>query len=104
MRVTLPYSGALRVLWSWIERPALSVAEFSDATALRPVVTPDVPGRYVASIAFFKAGDPSGSEPVAQARLEFGDAGLSPVAQISARATSDASAGFFSGWLGQFRC
>ena len=37
---------ALRAEWSWDDRPAVSVAEFSDTTALRPTVTVDVAGGY----------------------------------------------------------
>ena len=84
----------LRAEWSWINRPSLSVAEFSDASLLRPSVTIDVPGTYLAELALFDAADPSALVPLATTRLEVSTDNLTPVARIAARGLSDADTPF----------
>ena len=73
-----------RVEWVWISRPALSVADFSDSTALRPDVTLDVPGQYEAEARFFDLNGAQ-TDPVATARVVFGTGNLPPEARVTAR-------------------
>lgn len=49
---SLPAGSALQPSWSWIDRPASSVADFSDASVLRPQVLLDVAGTYRALVSF----------------------------------------------------
>ncbi|RBW45663.1 hypothetical protein DS901_02550 [Loktanella sp. D2R18] len=87
--------GALRAEWSWVERPAVSVAGFSDETALRPTVLVDVNGTYVAQLDLFPADDLAAIEPSYSVTLEISTENLSPVAQISGRSLSGFDAPFF---------
>ena len=47
--LTRQVAGSYRTSWRWIERPAVSVAEFEDPQLIRPALTIDVPGTYVAA-------------------------------------------------------
>lgn len=77
-------ASSVRVEWQFVSRPALSVAEFSDVNALRPEVTLDVAGRYVAEAAFYALDAAPGSDALQIVRVELGS-GLSPVARIVGR-------------------
>lgn len=57
-------TSELRPEWSWESRPATSVAEFSDITIIRPTVTVDVPGTFVARVDLFDAADLSATTPL----------------------------------------
>lgn len=41
---------ALTYAWVWVNKPATSMAEFSDAVAMAPTFTPDVEGDYIAQL------------------------------------------------------
>lgn len=77
----LPGGEGLTVSWEWVSRPAGSVADFSDAGVLRPGVTPDIGGTYVARVSML-AGDGS---VAATALLTFGTGNLPPVARAAIR-------------------
>ena len=79
---------ALRAEWSWDDRPAVSVAEFSDTTALRPTVTVDVAGTYVARLNLFPQDDAAATEPLYVTTVEISTENLTPVAQVVARSTA----------------
>lgn len=72
-----------RFEWQWTERPATSVATFSASNVLRPQVTPDVPGQYVAEMQVFREEDSAGTPPVETVLIMFGTENLAPVAQIT---------------------
>lgn len=83
-------SDLLYPAWSWETRPATSVADFSDATVLRPVFTPDVSGSWTAKLELF--ADPADTTPVAMAFLDISTENLAPVALIQARGLPGGSA------------
>lgn len=87
--------ASLRAEWSWITRPALSVSDFSDPTLLRPSVTIDVPGTYLAELKLFDATDPAATAPLAATQLEISTDNSTPVARISARGLAAAQTPFF---------
>ncbi|MEM1088498.1 MAG: collagen-binding domain-containing protein, partial [Pseudomonadota bacterium] len=74
---------SLTPVWSWLERPGTSVAEFSDASILRPTFTPDVNGSWIAQLDLFD--DPSAAEPVKTLLINISTENLPPVSQIEAR-------------------
>ena len=76
---------ALRVEWSWEQRPPLSVADFVDATALRASFTPDIDGTYVALARFYNVADSAGATVLHEVRVVAGTANLPPVARIRGR-------------------
>ncbi len=78
----------LRAEWVWDDRPAISVAEFSDTTALRPAVTVDVAGTYVARLNLFALDDPAAIDPLYTTTVEISTENLTPVAQIVGRSTA----------------
>ncbi|WP_299695394.1 PKD domain-containing protein, partial [uncultured Tateyamaria sp.] len=82
-------SQALRADWSWLTRPAASVADFSDPSALRPRVTLDVPGTYKAELNLFDAADPAATTPLATTTLELSTDGTAPVAVVQGRGLAD---------------
>lgn len=70
-RVVLDGSGSadpdgdpLTYRWSWEARPAGSVAELTDPSAVRPEFTVDVPGRYVLSLVVHDGSVWSGPDSV----------------------------------------
>ncbi len=69
--------------WSWETQPGTSVADFSDATALRPSFTPDVNGTWVARLDLFDAADPA--VLVSTVFLDISTENTAPVARIRAR-------------------
>ena len=77
--------GGLILSWEWIQRPAISVADFSDPNALRPLVTLDAAGTYQAKISFLDGAN----LPVASSVITFGSDNLAPVAQLRARGVPD---------------
>ena len=83
--MTLPTGGGLSPSWSWISRPSTSVAAFSDPDTLRPSVTPDVPGTYVAELALSAAD----GTVAATTRVTFGTENLPPVAKARVRGLPD---------------
>ncbi|WP_170328201.1 PKD domain-containing protein [Ruegeria arenilitoris] len=85
--VVLPAGPALQPFWTWIDRPAASVADFSDATVLRPQVLLDIPGTYRARVSFT---DASGAI-VATSDVVFGSDNLPPVARARVRGAPDGS-------------
>ena len=74
--------------WSWVTRPATSVADFSDTAALRPEFTPDVAGTWTALVEFVDVSDP-GAGVVSSATLQISTETLAPVAQVVARGIPD---------------
>lgn len=84
----------LRAEWSWQEIPPISTASFSDAAALRPSVTIDVEGRYVARLEFFDVADTSSSTVLASTTVEISTIGVTPVARIVGRSLSDPESTF----------
>ncbi len=76
----------LAVDWSWEQRPATSVANFDYSDVLRPNVTPDVPGTYIARADF---SNQQTDEHVTTVFIEIGTGGVSPVARIQARGLPD---------------
>ncbi|MDA7966140.1 RHS repeat-associated core domain-containing protein [Ruegeria sp.] len=85
--VTLPAGPVLQPSWTWIDRPAASVADFNDATVLRPQVLVDIPGTYRARVSFT---DASGAI-VATSEVVFGSDNLPPVARVRVRGVPDGS-------------
>ena len=79
----------LRAEWVWISRPATSVADFSDPTALRPSFTPDVSGTWEAELQLFDATDPAATTPLSIHALTLSTGNLPPVAHIQARGLPD---------------
>ncbi|MEO8531931.1 MAG: hypothetical protein ABI459_11940, partial [Deltaproteobacteria bacterium] len=79
-RLDIDPATPLRLEWTWFTRPATSVATFSTTTALRPIVTPDVAGRYVAKLSLFAASSPAGAAALHSVTVEFGTVNLKPVA------------------------
>jgi len=80
-RVVLPSGEPLSIEWSWQDRPATSVAAFSDVSALRPAVTLDIAGTYTARATFLtQAG-----VIVGEADVIFGTENFAPVAGIRQR-------------------
>lgn len=75
----------LRAEWVWVTRPATSVAEFSQIDALRPFITVDVPGSYVAQLNLFALDDPDATDPVAMTTLQISTDGVAPVAVVRGR-------------------
>ncbi|WP_227287777.1 RHS repeat-associated core domain-containing protein, partial [Boseongicola sp. H5] len=77
----------LAVSWRWSDRPATSVAGFSEATALRPNVTIDVAGTYVA-LADIRNADEGPDAPILQTvEIQVGTGNIAPVAMISGLGT-----------------
>ncbi len=74
-------SDSLSVTWSWEARPATSVSDFSDANILRPIVTPDVAGTYLARADFNSVAT---GETLYSVIIEIGTDNVAPVAQINA--------------------
>ena len=69
---------SLRPEWNWISRPGTSVADFDDATALRPSFTPDVSGTWIAELALFDAGDPAATTPLSVHAVTISTGNLPP--------------------------
>ncbi|WP_284176674.1 FG-GAP-like repeat-containing protein, partial [Frigidibacter sp. SD6-1] len=76
---------ALRVQWSWAERPAASVADFSDPADLRPTVMLDAAGTYRAQASFFATTDTTGLTPLHIVEVDFGTDNLAPIAVVRGR-------------------
>lgn len=72
--------GDFQVSWSWLSKPSLSVAAFSDASILRPSVAADVPGTYVALMQVMNHDGVVEDEIT----VTFGTENLPPVAYASA--------------------
>ncbi len=89
----LTRNGIVTPRWSWITRPDISVADFSDPSLLRPTFTVDVAGRYVAQLELFAEGVEAS---VATAYVEISTENTAPVARITPRATADMADGI---WL-----
>ncbi|MHA6268361.1 PKD domain-containing protein [Aliiroseovarius sp. CAU 1755] len=85
----IPLADSVHFEWSWLERPATSVVNFSDPIALRPEVTIDVAGRYVAQVIVRNASDPT--IEVATGSLEINTGDTAPVAAIIARGLPEGS-------------
>ncbi|WP_415400639.1 PKD domain-containing protein [Tateyamaria sp. SN3-11] len=78
-------SQPLRAEWTWVSRPDTSVASFSDAAALRPFVTVDVPGSYEAQLNLYPATDAGATVPLATTTLQISTDSVAPVAVIHGR-------------------
>ena len=78
-------SEDLALRWSWVSRPAASVAEFSETEAVRPTVALDVPGRFEARVEFYDPALPASDGVIGSAVVELGTANLAPVARAAAR-------------------
>lgn len=75
----------LRVVWTWVSRPPVSVAALASTTSLRPSFTPEVAGRYVARATFFAKTDTAGTSPLHVVDVVADTGNLPPVATIRAR-------------------
>jgi hypothetical protein len=94
-----PEGDPLAYQWSWMERPSGSVAQLTDATAVRPEFIVDAPGRYVLSLsvhdgAVWSAPDlvevtTENSPPVADAGADR-TAAVSEIVQLDGSGSSDA--------------
>jgi len=89
--------ATLSPIWSWETRPATSVSDFSSSDALRPFVTVDVPGTYVATLDLFSADDPDASAPIYSTKLTLSTDNTPPVARIQARGLPEQSTLTLSG-------
>ncbi|MEP6016980.1 MAG: collagen-binding domain-containing protein [Paracoccaceae bacterium] len=78
---------SLQPVWSWLERPATSVADFSDSTVLRPSFTPDVAGTWVAQLDLFS--NSNSLEPEVSALVHISTENTPPVSIIQARGLPD---------------
>ncbi|WP_415400631.1 RHS repeat-associated core domain-containing protein [Tateyamaria sp. SN3-11] len=79
-------TGLVDVAWTWLDRPAASVATFSDPQALRPQVLVDVPGTYLARV---ELTDQTTGASAGTATVAFGTDNLPPVARIAGRSFAD---------------
>ncbi len=84
----------LRADWVWSDRPATSVAAFSDPAALRPMVIIDVAGTYLARVNFYDASASSAVAPLYAATVEISTENLHPIAKIVGRSTPGVDAPF----------
>ena len=74
-----------RFEWEWVSRPGTSVAEFSTSTAVRPTVTVDLPGTYVAQVNVFAADDLTSDTPLATTTVTISTGGTPPLAVVQGR-------------------
>jgi hypothetical protein len=61
---TDPDGDPLTYLWAWEQRPSGSIAELSDAGAVRPEFTIDLPGQYVLALVVHDGTSPSAPDLV----------------------------------------
>ncbi|MEP4627159.1 MAG: collagen-binding domain-containing protein [Tateyamaria sp.] len=74
-------------VWSWLERPATSVAEFSDSGILRPSFIPDVAGTWVAQLDLFS--NTNSAAPELSALVHISTENTPPVSFVQARGLPD---------------